>query len=433
MAFAVEPRSRPFEFEVPEAIERKRWATTRGVNIHFRLRDEVDERTDAGSNYQTIRKADTKTRSTGRLENVAQFSGDRSRGAAGRVARFGLAGAGANFAPAASSPGLNVNDIAEALNLPQSTVSSNLQILESAGLIRTETQKGRKGNQKLCFSAFDEVLVMFRDDVSGVNANAIEVAMPIGLYTSCEVSAPCGLCSPKGVIGLLDVPGTFLDPDRMNAGLMWFTRGFVEYQFPNNARHVGKAINALEFSFELSSEVPGTASDWPSDITVAVNGREVGAWTSPGDFGDQRGVYTPDWWKLKGSQYGMLKSWRVTPEGAFVDGVKISSLTSKDLDFSAHHSIRLRIEVKADARHPGGVNIFGRGFGNYDQDIVLQTDDRRVSCARRRRRARQSERRSRLAEQVRVALVEPEPDGLTGFASRLPSPSTISWPAGVST
>jgi predicted transcriptional regulator len=46
-------------------------------------------------------------------------------------------------------PGVNVNDIAGALNLPQSTVSSNLQILERAGLIRTETQKGRKGNQKL--------------------------------------------------------------------------------------------------------------------------------------------------------------------------------------------------------------------------------------------------------------------------------------------
>ncbi len=41
-------------------------------------------------------------------------------------------------------PGLNVNDIAGALNLPQSTVSSNLQILETVGLVRTETQKGRK-------------------------------------------------------------------------------------------------------------------------------------------------------------------------------------------------------------------------------------------------------------------------------------------------
>jgi len=68
----------------------------------------------------------------------------------------------------------------------------------------------------------------------------------------------------------------------------------------------------------------------------------------------------------------MLKIWRATSDGAFVDGVRISSLTSKDLDLSAHHSIRVRIEVKPDARHPGGVNIFGRGFGNYDQDIVLR-------------------------------------------------------------
>ena len=147
--------------------------------------------------------------------------------------------------------GVNVNDIAAALDLPQSTVSSNLQVLEAAGLIRTETQKGRKGNQKLSFSAFDEVLVMFREDLAEAQANTIEVAMPIGLYTSCEVTAPCGLCSPKGIIGLLDVPGTFLNPDRMNAGLMWFTRGFVEYQFPNNARLVGKDVVALDFSFEL--------------------------------------------------------------------------------------------------------------------------------------------------------------------------------------
>ena len=42
-------------------------------------------------------------------------------------------------------PGVNVNDIAEALDLPQSTVSSNLQILEEAGLIRTETPEGAEG------------------------------------------------------------------------------------------------------------------------------------------------------------------------------------------------------------------------------------------------------------------------------------------------
>ena len=145
--------------------------------------------------------------------------------------------------------------------------------------------------------------------------------MPVGLYTSCEVSAPCGLCSTEGIIGLLDVPDTFLDPSRMRAGLMWFTRGFVEYQFPNNARLSKTDIDAMEFSFEISSEVPGTATDWPSDITVTVNQKDVGTWTSPGDFGDQRGVYTPDWWTLRGSQYGKLKTWRVAKDGTYVDGV----------------------------------------------------------------------------------------------------------------
>jgi predicted transcriptional regulator len=67
----------------------------------------------------------------------------------------------------------------------------------------------------------------------------------------------------------------------------------------------------MEFSMELSSEVPGTsAPTGPATSPLSVNGTEIGTWTSPGDFGDKRGVYTPDWWKLKGSQYGKLKSFR---------------------------------------------------------------------------------------------------------------------------
>ena len=267
---------------------------------------------------------------------------------------------------------MNGNDIADKLSLPQSTVSTNIQILEAAGLIRTETQKARKGNQKICHSLFDEVLVMFKEDITPLRSNAIEVAMPLGLYTSCEVSAPCGLCSPQGIISLLDVPNAFLDPDRMHAGLIWFTRGFLEYQFPNNAKLGNRKLNGLEFAMELSSEVPGTAADWPSDITLSVNGIEIGTWMSPGDFGDKRGVYTPAWWKLKGSQYGMLKTWRVLEDGTYVDGTKISPISLKELDLDNHHSIRLRIEVREDAKHRGGINIFGRGFGNYDQDIVMR-------------------------------------------------------------
>jgi predicted transcriptional regulator len=266
---------------------------------------------------------------------------------------------------------LNVNDIAEILDLPQSTTSTHLNQMEEAGLIRTEIQKARKGSQKICHAVHDEIILTFAGPVKTAD-EAIEVAMPVGLYSGYDVFAPCGMCSHEGIIGYLDSPDTFLTPDRMKAGLLWFTRGYVDYQFPNNARIKGAEVKELELLLELSSEVPGTSDNWPSDITLSINGKAIATWTSPGDFGDHRGKYTPDWWKLRGSQYGVLKSFRVTPAGTFIDGMRVSDTCLGDLDLLEHRSIRLRIEIPEKAEHPGGINIFGRGFGNYDQDIILR-------------------------------------------------------------
>jgi predicted transcriptional regulator len=55
-----------------------------------------------------------------------------------------------------------------------------------------------------------------------------------------------------------------------------------------------------------------------------------------------------------------------------VDGVRISDLRLSDLALTEHHSIKVRIGVKEEAKHVGGLNIFGKGFGNYDQAMVLR-------------------------------------------------------------
>ncbi len=267
---------------------------------------------------------------------------------------------------------LNVNEISQRLGLPQSTVATNIQVLEKAGLLVTETINARKGQQKICSARYDEIVVRFESEARRRDDNLVEVSMPLGLFTSAEVNAPCGLCSTTGIIGLLDVPNSFLDPSRVQAALAWFGRGYVEYKFPNNAKLLNSAVDSVEFSMELSSEVPGTNLNWPSDITLWVNDIIVGTWTSPGDYGDKRGVYTPTWWKLKGSQYGKLKTWRIGESGTFVDGVRLSDVAIEDLDLPQHHSIRMRIGIDSTAQHPGGVNIFGKGFGNYDQDIVMR-------------------------------------------------------------
>ena len=266
---------------------------------------------------------------------------------------------------------LNINELADKLALPQSTVATHIAILEKAGLITTENIKARKGTQKLCHPAFKELLIQFPEQRT-VAENFIEIEMPIGIFTDCSVSAPCGLCSTESIIGLLDVPDAFLEPERMKAGLLWCGTGTIEYKFPNNALQMQKPISKLEVSMELSSETPGTNANWPSDITLWINRIEVGTWTSPGDYGDRRGKYTPDWWKLEGSQYGILKHFTVTSEGSFVDGTKISDTTLDDLKLSEHHSIRVQLGVKENAEHMGGMNIFGKGFGNYDQGLILR-------------------------------------------------------------
>ena len=123
---------------------------------------------------------------------------------------------------------LNVNQISEALGMPQSTIATNIQILEESDLIDTETGRARKGQQKICAARFDEIVIRLDGEETSREKDIIEVEMPLGLYTSYHVSAPCGICSTEGIMGVLDVPDLFLDPGRVQAALLWFGRGYVE-------------------------------------------------------------------------------------------------------------------------------------------------------------------------------------------------------------
>jgi predicted transcriptional regulator len=268
---------------------------------------------------------------------------------------------------------LNVTEIAHHLSIPQSTATTSILQLEESGLIESHSANGVKGGQKVCSSRYKEILITFNPPVIP-EANIIEVEMPVGLYTSYDVSAPCGLCSRDSIIGYLDVPGTFFSPDRIKASLVWFEKGYVEYKFPNNVLYAEKKrpLEKIQLSMEISSEVPGTDKKWLSDISVWINGIEIGLWTSPGDFGDRRGKFTPSFWKLEGSQYGILTTWQIGPQGTFVNDKPASNTTLEDLHIHDHHSIRIRIGMKNPTEHLGGINIFGKGFGDYDQDIILK-------------------------------------------------------------
>jgi predicted transcriptional regulator len=265
---------------------------------------------------------------------------------------------------------LNVQQISDELHLSQPTVSSHVQRLEEVGLIATTFRPGQRGTQKSCSSLFDEIVVQLVAEAETPVAHTRELSMPIGAYTGFEVYPTCGLAHHGSIIGLLDDAESFSFPERMNAKILWFARGHVEYTFPRIVPP-GARVTRLDLSAELCSEVAGFDNGWASDISLWINGEDVGTWTSPGDFGGERGRLNPSWWQDRYSQFGSLKNWTVDARGAYVDGVKLSAVRVHELGLD-RGSVRVRLGNKPDAHHVGGVTLFGDAFGNYQQDLVLR-------------------------------------------------------------
>lgn len=267
-----------------------------------------------------------------------------------------------------------VNQIARDLNLKPSTATMHITVLERAGLLHTELQPASRGLQKVCARTYDELVFDLPRGPQNTR-DSIDVEMPIGGFSDFSVEPTCGLVTATGLIGFLDDPASFYEPARLEAQLLWFRSGYVEYRFPNRIRPGAKATS-LQLTAEICSEAPLHDLDWPSDIAVWINGVALGEWTCPSDFGGQRGRLTPSWWEEKDSQFGVLKRWLVTGSGTTIDGVRLSTVDLEGLELNAGHPIVVRIGVRPDAENVGGLNLFGRAFGNYPQDLNLRIEYR---------------------------------------------------------
>ena len=60
---------------------------------------------------------------------------------------------------------LNVNEIAETLDLPVSTTALNIKILEEAGLVLTELQPGIRGSMKVSSKACSNIIINLNDSI----------------------------------------------------------------------------------------------------------------------------------------------------------------------------------------------------------------------------------------------------------------------------
>lgn len=264
---------------------------------------------------------------------------------------------------------MNVKELAERLGFSSATMTMHIKKLEEAGIVVNQSVPARHGHQKICSLALNEFTAQFRSPAAEPEREYYHSSIGVGQYVDYAITPTCGMASRESIIGQMDDPRYFSDPGHLEAAIIWFASGYVEYRIPNYLL-TAQRLKSIDITLELCSEAPGFNEQWPSDIAFAINGRHIGTWTCPGDFGHKKGILTPAWWN-HGTQYGLLKGLRVTEEGSFLDGIRLSDTTIADLAIMNGRDLPFRIEVSEEARHVGGVVLFGKDFGNYSQNIEV--------------------------------------------------------------
>jgi predicted transcriptional regulator len=187
------------------------------------------------------------------------------------------------------------------------------------------------------------------------------------------VIPPCGIVSTNLYLYQEDSPYGFYMPDHVHASLVWLTGGYLEYRFPNEALNRGHP-SRIQFSFEICAEAPGYDNNWPSDIRLELNQRLITVLHIKGDYGGRRGIYNPSWWDDSNSQFGDYIILDVTHSGCYLGSGKVSDETIESLDLAGGYTFSFRLSIADRKDHLGGMNLFGRQFGDYDQDIIMKVE-----------------------------------------------------------
>lgn len=263
----------------------------------------------------------------------------------------------------------SISEIATFLNMSNSITTRHVQQLEDCGILDSERGRGQDRNKKIVFLKIDQINITFPAKIHH-EYQLHTTQLKLGHFTNFLATPTCGLATETHIVGKFDDPRYFLDPERTNADLLWFHTGFVEYAIPNFLTE-SSTPKLLELSFEISSEFPIPNQLCPSDISIYINDVKVAIYTTPGNFSDTRGRFTPDWWNDHFSQYGLLKRLRISELDTGIDGTKYSDVKLKDLNLHQAPFIKIKFAVEDDAVNKCGLTLFGKSFGNHQQDILV--------------------------------------------------------------
>jgi len=204
-----------------------------------------------------------------------------------------------------------------------------------------------------------------------------------GQYTACDVYGPdSGLMKEDGSSLGTDDISLFDQPSHVEADFLWLTSGWIAWDYPIEIP-MGSDIQSISYTVEIASEYPGGNWEWPSDITLSMNGIDVDTWTIPGDPDALYGYGCQENHLISSSsQYGWLVTWTIDKTGTYFEykfrlgdsaKLRVSEITIDDIGILPRENLRITLSVPY--RQWGyGLNIFGDTWGDYDYDPTIMID-----------------------------------------------------------
>ena len=86
--------------------------------------------------------------------------------------------------------------------------------------------------RQVCSVLETRILVEIGTQEETGEGSIFRAEIPVGQYSDYQVFPTCGISTTKKMIGEVDDPRYFAHPDRAEAGILWLSKGYVEYLVP---------------------------------------------------------------------------------------------------------------------------------------------------------------------------------------------------------
>lgn len=144
--------------------------------------------------------------------------------------------------------GMSMNELAGRLNITNGALTNHIKKLEDCGIVSISNELAGHGNQKKCSVYLDKILIDI--DSQEDFKNIYQTSIKVGHFTDYDVYPTCGIASGTALIGEVDDTRYFAHPERYEADILWFTKGYVEYIIPNFIPF-GQKIDQITVSLEI--------------------------------------------------------------------------------------------------------------------------------------------------------------------------------------